>query len=233
MNLTQMQTRVVTRLGEDQAAASGNRFYTDAEATSALNTAQRIFVLLTLCLEGSTTFALTERTPYYRVLTQISDWILPLRFNGPDGSKIRPATIADFASLDATWSLQYGSLTLDGYYTPRYAMLGFDLLGFYPAPLADMSVTVRYARAAALLASGGDVPEIPEQHHQTLVDGAGAILSVKEGAQALEKGAAYWQAFLDGASALATTVRARYQQQGYDNLPYELTKIRKSGAANG
>ena len=78
MTLADLQARMYRRLGEDP---SNPQWWTVAEATAALNWAQRLFCLLTLCLEDQRPLDLTPGKQYYHMLQepQFLDWFAPLR----------------------------------------------------------------------------------------------------------------------------------------------------------
>lgn len=216
-----MQGRVLDRVGEIAGAALGNQFFTATEATAALNAAQRLFVLLTLCLESSGTLDLSTATPFYSLLTQFPGWLVPLRIRLSSGVKLRPARITDFAALDNAWSTTLGSPT-------RYALLGFDFLAAYPVPSSDLTAAVTFASCPAALALATDTPAIPAEYHPALIDGAIPLMRVKEGGQELQKTMTYWNRFLDDAQRLGDYVRARNQEQGYDHRPFELRRFDRS-----
>jgi hypothetical protein len=221
MTLSDMQTRVLDRVGEIAGAPLGNQFYTPTEATAALNAAQRLFVLLTLCLETSGTLELTTGTPFYSLLTQFPGWLVPLRIRLSTGAKLKPARLAEFAALDNAWSTTTGTPS-------RYALLGFDFLAPYPVPSEDLTASVTFASCPAPLALPTDTPAIPAEYHPALIDGAIPLMRVKEGGQELQKTMPYWNRFLDEAQRLGDYVRARNQEQGYDHTPFELRRFDRS-----
>lgn len=219
MKAGDLQTRVLARVGEDSGAAAGNQYYTAAEALAALNIAQRLFVLLTLCLETSATMELTPGVAFYSLLSRFNDWLLPLRFRG--SKKLRPARLSDLAALDSAWSQAPGEPV-------KYALLGFDLLALYQQPVATEVLNVTYARCPVPLMNAWDVPEIPVEYHPCLIDGATPLMRTKEGGQEWQKTLTHWDRFLNEADRLAKYVRARNREQGYDYLPFELAKFDRS-----
>lgn len=223
MQLSDMQARVLDRVGEIAGAAAGNQFFTASEATAAINAAQRLFVLLTLCLEASDTVALGAGTAFYSLLTIVPTWLAPLRIRLSEGTgaKLKPGRLADFAALDNAWSTTQG--------TPcRYALLGFDFLAVYPVPNQEFNLWITYASCPAPLAMPTDTPAIPAEYHPALIDGAIPLMRVKEGGAELQKTMPYWNRFLDEAQRLGDYVRARNKEQGYDHLPFELRRFDRS-----
>lgn len=223
MELSDLQSRVLDRVGEIAGAAPGNQFYQPNEATNALNSAQRLMVLLTLCLETTAEFDLEAETAFYSMLTVFPDWLLPLRMRLNVAGKLKPGRLSDFAALDSAWSTTLGQ-------PDRYALLGFDFLAVYKVPYADMEMTVSctYAQCPAVLVNATDVPQVPEEYQPALIDGAIPLLRIKEGAGELEKTMPNWNRFLDACQKLGDYVRARNKEQGYDYLPVELARFDRS-----
>lgn len=216
MTTNELITRVYQRL--DQTPGG---YYTPGEVLGALNEAQRLFALLTLCLETTAALPLEAATPFYRLLTVsgFSLYLLPLRVRvaGAGGAKVTPARLADLDALNPAWQAEPG--------TPaRYAALGFDFLAVHPRPTgAGTSLDITFARCPAAMTSAS-TPEIPEEHHPALTDYAIPRLRVKEGGSALAKSMPFWEAFLAAAEKLAAYVRARNRGLGYDRVPAELTR---------
>lgn len=210
----QLITRTYERL--DQTPGG---YYTPGEILTALNEAQRLFVLLTLCLETTATLPLGAGTTFYRLLTvsAFSGLLLPLRARVAGGRKLSPARLQDLDSLSKTWQGDAGPPV-------KYAALGFDFFAIYPAPTAGgTSLDITFARCPAAMTSSS-APEIPEEHHPGLIDYAIPRLRVKEGGSALEKSMPHWKAFLDRAEKLAAYIRARNRAHGYDRVPAEITR---------
>lgn len=221
MIASDLQARTLLRLGEDPNAAAGNQYYTGTEVLAALNSAQRLMALLTLCLETNGTLSLTANTAFYSLLSVFPDLLLPLRIRMSSGVKLKPSRLSDFAALDASWSTTTG--------TPdRYALLGFDFLAVYMVPNGLLTSTVTYARCPDAMALPGDVPEVPAEFHPALIDGAIPLLRVKEGGQELQKVMSMFDRFLDACQKLADYVRARNKEQGYDYMPVEIQRFDRS-----
>jgi hypothetical protein len=220
MNLSELQTRVLERAGENAGAPV---FYTAADATAWINAANRLFVLLTLCLENSGSLSISNTTAFYSLMGTgtFSDWLLPLRVRiaGSGGIKLRPARLKELAALDYQWSARPGA-------AQRYALLGLDLFAVYMQQTATLTVT--YACCPATLVSGTDTPAAPEEYHPALIDGAIPLMRTREGGQEWKKTLPMWDRFLDAATSLADYVRARNKEQGYDYFPMELRRIDRS-----
>jgi hypothetical protein len=214
MTLLTLISTTLTRLDEDPAAPV---YYTAADAIQALNWAQRLFVLLTLCLEDTATVTLAAATAWYRVRTQVTDWLLPLRLEY-GGAQVRPARLSELDALDATWQTRPGSPS-------RYACLGLDLLAVTPQPGATASLTAIYAKGPARMSLDADVPEIPVAYQELLPGAAIGLLRLREGGQEMQKAQAGLAAFFDGARRLARYVRQRSLDLRYDRLPIELERI--------
>lgn len=227
MTVFELQRRTITRLGDDPDANPTRMHYTPTEILARLNECQRLFVLLTLCLETTANFALTGAARYH-MLDTFSDWIVPLRFRNALGNKVRPSRLADLAALDSDWSIQAGVPT-------RYAHTGFDLLSVYKQNTSTVPIT--YARSPIDLlstypADNSVEPEIPAEYHPTLIDGAIVLARVKEGMQEWQKVLPQWDRFLGSAAELADAVRARCREQGYDAAPVEINRYDQSRFLN-
>lgn len=228
MNLGTLSTRTLTRLDE---VSTNPEFY--GSAVSAINWAQRMFVLLSLPLETTATFDLTAVTTWYHARDQFTDWLLPLRVDF-DGTKVRPATLAQLDDLDAAWQAKPGN-------PERYAHLGLDLLALYKQVGDADTLSLTYARGPVPLVAAADTPEIPEEYHPLLIDGAIVYLRMVEGGQEFAKVQPLLGEFLSGARKLGNYVRQRSKDLRYDSFPVELTKldlsrvlaIEKKGPSNG
>ena len=220
MTLAQLRTRTLQRLDEDTTSPV---YWSAQEIHAALNEAQRVFVFLTLCLEKTGTLALSAATTFYHLRSTFSDFLLPLRVRvASTGAKVHPARLQELDALDSTWPSSAG--------TPvRYACLGFDFFAVYKQPAAPgTSLDVTYAHTPATLAADGDTPEIPTEHHLTLIDYAIPRLRAKEGGQEFVKTLPLFGQFLDAASKMAAYVRARSLEARYDRLPFELSSYDRS-----
>jgi hypothetical protein len=219
VTVLELQRRTLTRLGDNPDADPTLMHYTPTEVLARLNECQRLFCLFTLCLETTATFALTGAA-HYHMLDTFADWIVPLRIRNASGAKVRPARLADLATLDSEWSIKAGVPT-------RYAHTGFDLLSVYKQNTSNVPIT--YARSAVELVSSYPAdnlvePEIPTRYHPTLIDGAIVLARTKEGAQEWQKVLPQWDRFLSSATELADKVRARCREQGYDAAPVEINR---------
>lgn len=220
MTLLELQTRTLQRLDED---TSGGGYFTGAEVKAALNEAQRLFALLTLCLETTGTQALDAATPTYHMLTVFPDWFLPLRVrvHGTGGLKLAPSTLADFDALNPAWQNEAG--------TPeRYSHLGFDFVALHKRPtLAGTSLDWTYVKTPIRLVSESASPEIPDENHLDLIDYAIPTLRAKEGGAAFLSSLHYFDRYLESVKKKADFVRDRNQAQHYDRVPLELTPFRR------
>lgn len=220
MTTADLISRTTKRLGDDPTTPA-NTYYTRGEILVALNQVYRMACFFTLCLETTVTYNFLTATAFYRMLTTYADWILPLRIRLVGGAKLRPNKVTELAALDASWSTTAG--------TPeRYALLGFDLVCLYKRPAGTTAASIVYARTPTPLAADADVPELPPEYHESLVDGAVTLLRIKEGAQEFAKTLVNWARFMDAIAKLADYVRARNRAQGYDHEPIELARPDRS-----
>lgn len=211
MTLGEIQAKVLARVGAPDAV-----FWTAAEATEAINAAQRVFTFFTWCLESRGTLALSGDQTEARLLGTFPSLIAVTRVENVDKERLFPSSVGGFAAASDRWRGERAT------YPGFYAVHGFDYAMFFPAPSAATSLTVTYARGPAALASAGDVPEIPEEYHAALVDGAEPLLRMKEGGQEFAKAKDSWKKFLTAASECSARVRERNQRAGYDRGPAEV-----------
>lgn len=216
MTAGQLATQILGDLGESAVSPT---FYTFPEVLGAINEAQRLFCLLTLCLERTVTLELSANTTFYSVLTLYTDWIVPLRLRIAGGAKLAPGRLTDFDAISETWQADRG--------TPeRYACSGFDLLALYKAPAAiGTTLSITYARSPVEMATAGETPEIPEEYHPDLAHYAIPRLRAKEGGQEFQKVAPRLGTFIEAAQKMAAFVRARNKAQRYDRVPVELKRF--------
>lgn len=209
MTLTTLRTEVWQRLDEP---ADGTGYFSAFEVDAALNRAQRLFALLTLCLETTGYPTLTAGVTWYHLRDTFSDWLVPLRMT-LGTAKLRPATVAQLAALNNSWESTTGVPT-------RYTHLGLDSFAPYPHPAgAGTNLTMVYARVPVAIVAAG--PEIPEEYHPALIDAAIPFLRLKEGGQALESVLPLFGRFIDCAGKAARYVRARSLDLRYDTVPAE------------
>lgn len=211
MTLSELQRRTLTRAGEDPDAP---RYFTAPMAVAALNRAQRLFVLRSLAVERSASFTLTAATTWFHVRTQLADFLQPLRLDYAT-TRLRPARLSELDALDAGWQASAGD-------PQRYSLAGLDLLAVYRQLAAGGTLTVTYAAAPVRLIDADDVPEIPAEYHDDLVDGAVPLLRLAEGGQEMSKALPGLRKMLAGAYKLAAYVRQRSLDLRYDRLPQEL-----------
>jgi hypothetical protein len=219
LTLAQLRTRTLTRVGEDATAPA---YFTGSQAMSAINRAQRLFVLLSLCVERTVSYTLTAATCWSHVRTTVTDFLAPLRLEY-SSARLRPARLSELDALAATWQATAGD-------PERYALIGLDLLAVYKQLAAGGTLSLVYAAAPATLLADADVPEIPAEYHEDLVEGAVTLLRLAEGGQELAKAWPGFGRLVAGATKMAGYVRQRSLDLRYDRLPLELDKIDLSRA---
>ncbi len=210
-----MYSLVSQRLNEG-TNQGGPTLYPTAEIIAALNEAYRFFVLLTLGLEKTATWAVPAATTFFHMLTIFSDWVVPLRIATAAGAKVRPARLEDLGSLDTQWVASPGS-------SARYVHLGADFLGLYQQPAASgTTLNVTYACAPPALVETTDTPETPAEYSPKFVDYAIYRCRQMEGADEFQKALPLLQSFMEGAKHYAAYVRSRNLGSRYDKVPFEL-----------
>jgi hypothetical protein len=215
MTGSELIEKVQQRVGDDPDLAPSLQHYRPQEVLSAINMAQRLFVLQTLVLEATSTFEVTEDSAFYRMLTFFPDWIAPLRIRTTAERKLAPTKFAGLAALDGSWTEKVGPIT-------RYASGGFDLLGVYGR--ADAILRVTYARSPIQLFESAS-PEIPEESHAALIEGAIPLCRVREGQQEWQKTLPYWGKYVEEVGRVADYVRARNRELGFDRFPPEVRRF--------
>ncbi len=126
MTLGAISALVSARLNE-AFGAGGPKFYPSVEIVSAVNEGQRLFALLTLCIERTAGFVVAANTTHFHALAQLSDYIATLRLSNAAGTKIRPATFGELWALDTQWPVATGAPV-------RYVAAGADLISIYRQP---------------------------------------------------------------------------------------------------
>jgi hypothetical protein len=213
MTAADLETRVLERL-DQPGGASGH--YTAQEALAAINEGIRFFTLLTLGLEATTTFAISDATAFYHMQPLIADWMLPLRMRISGGAYLRPARLDELDALNPAWEAVTG--------TPeRYAALGFDLCAFHK--LADATIETTYARHPIPLAADSDEPEYPADLHPAFADYGVYRLRFREGGQEFAKTLPYLGRFMEEAQRYGDYIRARGMANRYDKLPPQLERF--------
>lgn len=203
----QLTDRLLHRLGEDAAAP---RFFRQVDALTAINEAQQLFALLTLCLEAETTLAVSSFELDAR--TTAPDWLACLSLRRADGTKIQPATLGDIAARDPFWQGSAGAIA-------RYACAGFSTLFLHP--WSTVTVTARYARGPVALTLVGSA-EIPEEYQPALLDYGQVRLRLHQGAQLLAADVPLLTSYFDAVKKCAAYVRERSLDLRYDVLPPEV-----------
>lgn len=210
---TQLIDAVEERLDENTTTSV---FYTNDEIKNAINRGLRLFCLLTLVNEKvAQTFNLSANTNFYDISSQFSDFLVPLRVKAGN-SRVLPVQSHELDLRFGNWEATTGTAT-------HYTMKGLYLFGVYPKPAgAGSTLSITYAAEPATLSAGSDVPEIPAEFHQYLIDYAIYRLRWKEGGQELAKSLTFFDKFIGAAKKCNAIVRARSIAQAYDRVPYDL-----------
>jgi len=211
---------VSSRLNE-AAAVGGPKFYPGAEILGAVNEGQRLFCLLTLCIEKQAALVVPGATTFLHVLPVVADYLAPLRLTDTGGAKVRPTTFSELWSLDAAWPAAIGAPI-------RYVAAGADLAAFYRTSAAPVTLQLQYAASPALLVNGGDIPAIPAEYHQELVNyGIYRVRQVEGGAE-FAATLPLFDHYLQAAQDYGAFIKARNVGAGYDSLPFELASFDRS-----
>ena len=218
MTVTQLQARVLERLGELSATPA---YFKGFEVLAKLNEAQRFFALLTLCLEKTSSFSLDADTTFVHLLPSITDFLLPLRVRITAGARLRSNRLQDLDALKTSWQKTSGA-------PERYVLLGLDLFVVTPQPTTSTGLSITHAHAPAVLSNPSQSPEIPTEYHPALIDYAVHALRAKEGGQEFLKTLPLLNRFIEDAEQCAQFIRKRSLAQRYDRLPFELGSFDRS-----
>lgn len=217
MNAGRISSLILTQIDDDPTTPASA---TAAEVLAAINEGQELAALLTLCLEKTADFALAPAACFHQPRPILTDFLAPLRLT-LNGTRIKPATIAEMEAENTAWQATAGA-------PKRYACLGCNLLVVTPQPAAGAVARMTYARTPTPLAQSTDTPELDEAYHQNLVDYGVYRVRLKEGAQGLERGLKRLNVFLDDMQRLGEHVRARSAAARYDVQPFELARFDRS-----
>jgi hypothetical protein len=194
-------------------------YYPRDMAVFCLNWAQRLFCLLTLCLEKTVSFTLGANTAHYKISDQIPDFIVPLRVSF-NGVRVRPRKLGDLDRLGA-WSR---ALVTDGGQTPAtikyYAQHGMDGLAIYPSLTGSGTLSITYAAIPPDLVANSDIPVIQPEQQVHLPDLATWLIRLPEGAiEGVDLTQMPGQRGLEAMAKYAEFVRARVKGLAYDYEP--------------
>jgi hypothetical protein len=244
MTLKTIRDRLLTRLECDPTDLQWQ-----AAGTAAINEGQRLFVLLSLCLEATRELVLTPGVNMHHMLTeQWTDWLVPLRVRLSNDTAT--GQDAKFDSMESDTGMfgeqAYPGLTtnakpklrpatlyqlaandpawINATGTPtRYGCIAWDLLFIDKKPTqSGQKLLITYARSPVPLVNDNDVPEMRDVDHECLMDYGEWRLRCNEGGQELTAAQAKLKSFLDNAKMRAQQVTARSLSLGYDRLPPEL-----------
>jgi hypothetical protein len=213
MTLAELRADCYRLLGDNSAAP----WWTAAEATHALNVAQRLFAASTLCIERTGQVAAAGGSPWLNAAA-LSDFLAPLRVTLQGGRRLEPRTFDGLSAEQGRWQSDSGEPT-------AYA-LRFPVLAVWPYPANAATFDLLYAATPAALSADGDIPEIPDEDHGPLARGAAYLLALKAGGSILADARADLEAFQQAAQRRAAIVRARAQALAWDTLPFERKGVR-------
>lgn len=216
MDVGTIKTRAWQRLDDTDPGT----FYGATSVLDSINKGQRLYALLSLCLERTKNFTVSASTTFYtpRSVSGFSDWLFPLRITS-GGTRVKPFKLHELDALDSQWITR----THTGGKALRYCSLGFDFLAVTPTPSSGTeTLSVTYCAEPAALTVDGNTPEIPEEDHPYLVDFVIYHQSLQEGGGEFQSRLSYLERFLEGVVKRRTLTRNRAIAQSYDYVPSEL-----------
>lgn len=211
----ELANRVYERIDDD------GTYYTTEEVFRALNAAQNLWCLLTLCNERTQGFTLPAATTFFTPTTYFTDYIVPLRVTvTSSGARLRPITVHQLdARYGAAWRATVGTPT-------HYVAMGYDLFAVYPQPAAPLGLTVVYAASPVAVTNFNSLfSDIPAEQQIHLVDFAIWWLRLKEGGEEMASASQYLQRFVEAAEKYGQFVRRRSAGQRYDVVPFDLSSF--------
>lgn len=210
LTVANLKQRCWERLDDD------GTYYTPDRVLRALNTAQNLWCLLTLCIEKTATIPLTAAQPFYALSgAGVTDFIVPLRALYVN-SRLRTATLNQLHQR-GSWRAIAGPPT-------HYYQQGVDLLAVYPQPRSSdpLTLSLTYAAYPPALVNDYDLPSIATENQPYLADAATYILRMFEGDAELKLTEPFLTRFLDAAQKYGAFIRARSKAQAYDTFPFDL-----------
>ncbi len=212
MTLSEIEALALTRLGDNGTYYPG--------VVDAINEGQRLFCLISLCLETSETFNLKAAQALYNVLPTMPDFVLARRvYLG--GTQLRPASLAQLQALDPNWQSTLGN-------PARYAICGLDFLAVYPQSLNATQLTIVHVCPPVTLVNTTDVPQIRAASHWALASYAAWAVRQVEGGGEFAKFQKYFDEFMAEAQVVADIVRKRTRDSGLEvTMPFELTRTKR------
>lgn len=215
MTAADLTRRVLELTGED---AANPVYYTAEVARQAINEAQRIFALLTLCYETTVEMPLSKATPWVSVRPAHPTVMVPL-WVGFDGVKLRPRTLREFDALSEEWQAFEGD-------PAAYCFLGAtELMAVYPQPAEDGTLRIVAATVPPAIIADDDEPVIPLEHHASLVDYAVVRVRAMEGGNELLGELWRMDRFLGAVASHSNYTGVRARQRRYDVQPFEMRRF--------
>lgn len=215
--MTRSEIRSKTLKFVDEDPAQTFRYISDTDANNAIAMALRIFCFLTLCSEATGNLTIQPGESHTLILSTLPNFILPLRVT-IDGVLIYRSSLERIEALASGWRN-------DPAPPERYAMIGANAIAIQPIQSSITTATVNYARFAPVLANDNDVPDIPNEDHDFIAEGAAAIVAgTKLGGQGDASARQRLESFFTGIKRRAGSVRERNKMNRYEALPAEVSK---------
>lgn len=209
LTLANLQDRLAERLDDPL-----HIYYSLPQKRHALNMAQNLWALVTLCIERTATFTLTNGVAFYKPRTQLTDYLVPLRVLH-SGSRLNNDSVHNFDAMSDSWRATAGN-------PERYATLGFDALWITPQPASGShTLTFIYAAEPAQLVNSTDIPEIPNEQLVHIEDIAYFLLRLPEGGQEMAAAMEFFKRGVAGMQKYQKFVRNKTQGQVYDTDPLD------------
>lgn len=215
MNLAALEQQTWDLVDDD------GTYYQELAVRAALNEAERLFCLITLSYEVTSSFPLNGEQAFYHVRETLTDWLAPRRLLASSGQRLRPGRLSDLDALNSGWQDTPGTPS-------RYAHLGLDFLAIYPQPAEADALVAVYAAAPPQMVDAADEPVIQENSHFALPNYAAYALRQPEGGQEFSKFLGYFNDFLDEVQRVQALVLAKNLDLRYEIAPFELERMDRS-----
>jgi len=237
MTRKEIRENIELRLDED------NVFRSDTEINDAIQEAQKVLTVLTLCFNRFSNISVKSGQSIYSVPY---DFFLPLRVSiaddypnaGANSKRLFPTTIQLISKENKAW--------FDSSNTPtHYFMLcglgetgscpegkvGRARLWLYPRPNADKILRLDYVYFPQEL-QDDEEPDLPEAYHRLLEDYGVYFCLLKERDRVIfQKALALWDDFIQKTMELRNLMIEQYEGVDFEFRPWDWIRERREVAA--
>ena len=216
MQLDEMRTLLTRLLDEDGVRRP------DSVMNTTLNDGYQMSSLLSQGCEVTKTFTYNQNL-HFTYLSK--DFFVPTSVYF-DGVRLNPIRMADLDFLTTQWMETTPSEPV--YYFTQGALLNQPQIWIYPRPAVNGRVKITHSIIPQRLATDSDVPQIPAEHHYTIVLWSYAWELLKErGALLANKAFRVFMQYMDQLNQLQTYVYRRTPDRDWQMLPWDMEAMRR------